>query len=286
MLSKEFNIKSLCEYMKISRSGYYKWIKNKDTLNQFEKNRLHLKKLIEEIHEEKPSYGYRRINSILLRKTGWKVSDNLVHKVCKLNNIKSKAKHYKYKRPGEESIKYENLIKGNWNATRPFEKIVSDTTKIWFKRKPYDWTFYLDIFNNEIVGYDVRESKFGNGTLNHREALKSMLENKIKRGYKNLETIVHTDQGIVYSSVSFNNIFNSYCVTRSMSRAGTPTDNPVIESKNGWIKKEMYIDFDINNYNTVQDFIKDIVIDNNYYRPSYALNYKTPIQYKTELGFK
>ena len=101
----------------------------------------------------------------------------------------------------------------------------------------------------------------GNGILNHREALNNMLNNKIKRGYENHETIVHTDQGIIYSSVSFNNMFNSYKVTRSMSRAGTPTDNPVIESKNGWIKKEMYIDFDINNYNTVQEFIDDIVWD-------------------------
>lgn len=57
-----------------------------------------------------------------------------------------------------------------------------------------------------------------------------MLNNKIKRGYKDLDTIVHTDQGIIYSSISFNNIFNSYNITRSMSRTGTPTDNPVIES--------------------------------------------------------
>ena len=48
-------------------------------------------------------------------------------------------------------------------------------------------------------------------------------------------------------------------------------DNPVIESKNGWIKKEMYIDFDINNYNPVQEFIDHIVWDNNNYRPSFAL---------------
>ena len=141
--------------MKISRSGYYKWLKNKDTLNQFEKNRLDLKKLIEDIHRRKPSYGYRRINAKILTETGWKVSDNLVHKVCKLNNIKSKAKHYKYKKPGEESLKYENLLNGNWKTTRPFEKIVSDTTKIWFKKKSYDWTFYLDIFNNEIINIFV-----------------------------------------------------------------------------------------------------------------------------------
>ena len=33
----------------------------------------------------------------------------------------------------------------------------------------------------------------------------------------------------------------------------------------------MYIDFDINNYNTVQDFIADIVYYNNYLRLNYAL---------------
>ena len=71
-----------------------------------------------------------------------------------------------------------------------------------------------------------------------------------------------------------------------MSRSGTPTDNPVIESKNGWIKKEMYIDFDINDYSTVEKFIEDVVKDNNEYRPSYALNYKTPVEYRTLLGFK
>ena len=98
-----------------------------------------------------------------------------------------------------------------------------------------------------------------------------MLNNKIKRGYVVLETIIHTDQGAIYSSVSFNNIFNAYTITRSMSRAVAPTDIPIIESKNGWIKKEMYIDFDINNYNTVQDFIDDIVWDNNKYRPSFTL---------------
>ena len=71
-----------------------------------------------------------------------------------------------------------------------------------------------------------------------------------------------------------------------MSRSGTPTDNPVIESKNGWLKKEMCIDFDINDYSTVEKFIEDVVKDNNEYRPSYALNYKTPIEYRTLLGFK
>ena len=32
-------------------------------------------------------------------------------------------------------------------------------------------------------------------------------------------------------------------------------------------------------------FIDDIVYDNNNLRPSYALNYKTPVEYRNQLGF-
>ena len=70
--------------MNISRSGYYKWLKTKDILNRYEINRKDLEPLIRNIHKRKPSYGYHRINTIIRRETGWIVSDNLVHKVCKI----------------------------------------------------------------------------------------------------------------------------------------------------------------------------------------------------------
>ena len=272
--------------MNISRSGYYKWLKNKDILNQYEIDRIELEKLIRDIHKMKPSYGYHRINSRIKAETGWIVSDNLVHKVCKKLKIYSKAKHYaKYKKSGQESIKYPNLIKNNWNTTRPFEKVVSDSTKIWFKRKAYDWTYYLDTFDNSIVGSDVREYYYGVSMSNHKAAYDDMINNKIKRGYISQETIFHSDQGSIYSSIAFNNANKEYNIIRSMSRIGTPTDNPIIEAKNGWLKKEMYIDFKQENYENVYDYINAIIEDNNSFRPAYALKYKTPIQYRTELGF-
>ena len=121
--------------MKVSRSGYYKWLRDKDKLNQYEMNRKDLGTLKIDIHNKKPSYGYHRINAVIRREIGWIVSDNLVHKVCKILKIKFQAKHYKYKKPGEESIKYENIIGYNWNVTRLFEKIVSDTTHFILKRR-------------------------------------------------------------------------------------------------------------------------------------------------------
>lgn len=285
-LSKEYSVKSLCDVMNVSRSGYYKWFKNKDILNQYEMDRLTLGELIKDIHKRKPSYGYHRIRKLIVDETGWIVSANLVHKVCKILKIRSKAKHYSvYKKPGEASIKYPNLINNDWSTKSPFEKITSDTTMIWFKGKRYDWTYYLDAFDDSIIGSDVRTFYHGVSMSNHISALNDMLNNKIKRGYKSQDTIFHSDQGKIYSSMAFNNAHKDYNIIRSMSRSGTPTDNPIIESKNGWLKKEMYIDFNQNNYETVEDYINAIIYDHNYVRPSYALNYKTPIEYRTQLGF-
>ena len=107
--------------------------------------------------------------------------------------------------------------------------------------KPYDLTMYIDAFNNEIVAYDLSEGKHCSNPINHLNALKMLLKTIKKRGYINLETIVHSDQGAVYSSTAFNQMHTNYTIKRSMSRVGTPTDNPIIESLNGWIKNELYL---------------------------------------------
>ena len=55
--------------------------------------------------------------------------------------------------------------------------------------------------------------------------------------------------------------------------------------KNGYV--EVWIDEEfVGNYDTVEEYIDAIIYDHNYLRPSYALNYKTPIEYRTQLGFK
>jgi len=149
------------------------------------------------------------------------------------------------------------------------------------KGKLYELTFYLDVFNNEILTYKLSNKRGDPST--YYDGLELLL-NKIKEEQLNTEVILHTDQGAVYSSCMFCHIHKDYNIIRSMSRSGTPTDNPVIESINGWIKEEMFIDFDITQYNNLFDFIENFINYYNYERPAFSLNYKTPIQYKTELG--
>lgn len=55
LLGEEYNIKSMCELLKVSRSGYYRWLNKKknNLLNNYEQNRKDLEELIIEIHNKK-----------------------------------------------------------------------------------------------------------------------------------------------------------------------------------------------------------------------------------------
>ena len=70
-----------------------------------------------------------------------------------------------------------------------------------------------------------------------------------------------------------------------MSKAGTPTDNPIIEALNGWMKEELCLDFGLEAAEDVPKLLNEYVYYFNNRRPAAAWVYKSPVQYKTELGF-
>lgn len=71
-----------------------------------------------------------------------------------------------------------------------------------------------------------------------------------------------------------------YGITRSMSRAGTPTDNAAMEAINGWIKAELFTDLHVTGDRLVQDEVDDCIVFFNEQRPAYSLNYLTSKQYR------
>ena len=95
--------------------------------------------------------------------------------------------------------------------------------------------------------------------------------------------VLHTDHGSVYASMAYNDIIKDTVIVRSMSRAGKPTDNPVNESINGWMKEELYMDFKIDECRHREEFMEVLekyVDFYNKHRPCYALGYDTPVNYR------
>ena len=114
--------------------------------------------------------------------------------------------------------------------------------------------------------------------MTYISGLQDLIE--IKKLHPEYQTIIHSDQGSVYASKSYNELLPMYGITRSMSRAGTPTDNAAMEAINGWIKAELFMDFHVTGQKPVREEIDDYIIFFNEQRPAYSLGYLTPRQYR------
>ena len=239
---------------------------------------------MKEVHQKHPSYGYHRLAHVVFKDTGWIFSHNLAHKCCKQAGIHSRARRNgKYKSPGGENIRFKNIVAGKWNTDRPLNIVASDMTMFKSNGKWYEWTLLIDVFNNEILAHSV-SSKQGDSKP-YYDCLNRLKELSAKRKEQTSPITFHTDQGAVYSSRAYNIAHEKYNIIRSMSRGGTPTDNPVIESLNGWIKEELYLDFGLAEASDVKNVLDRYVTYFNNERPAAALQYKSPVQYKIEQGF-
>ena len=140
----------------------------------------------------------------------------------------------------------------------------------------YELTLYMDLWNNEIVSHALSEKR--GDRMTYISGLKDLLE--LKKAHPEYKMILHSDQGSVYASKAYNELLPMY-LNRSMSRAGTPTDNAAMESINGWrIKAELFMDLHVTGEKPVEQEIDDYIVFFNEERPAYSLNYLTPKQYR------
>lgn len=275
-LAAQFNISKLCKLMSVSRSGFYKWRKRMQNPSARTRSFVGNLMLFKEYHERYPSHGYRWLNAKIRLDTGQIMSDPYAHKCCKTLGVKSVSKHYKYRKPGNPYRLYPNLVMADMNITGPMQCVVSDMTALYVKGIYYELTLYMDLWNNEILTHSL-SSKRGD-RMTYLSGLSDLLS--MKEQYPEMEMVLHTDQGSVYASRDFNEILPAYNIKRSMSRAGTPTDNATIESINGWMKAEMFSDLHVTGTKPVEKEVAEYIRFFNEERPAYALSYMTPKQYR------
>ena len=269
----------MCEVYEVSRSGYYKWLKRKGTLNRYEKQQQELDYYVADIHSHYPSQGYRTINDTLFNEYGWILSDMSVWKSMKRLGIKGYVR--KQKSPattGAEHNRFPNILNREFNSDKPMQKVVTDVTYIKYRNKWYYLALYLDLFNNEILDWELSDT-FDNFLV--MKPAKRILE---KAKSTEAQILFHSDQGVQYSSAGYCNLLKSYNAIQSMSRAGTPRDNAVIESFFGRFKDVMSSHFQYLKCDDLQKVVEQTIHYFNYIKPIRKLNRKTPVQYRIELA--
>lgn len=277
MLARDNGVEDLCTIMGVSRSGYYKWLKRKPTKRDI--NREQMIELVAKVHEEHKTHGYRWVAAYICQNTPYTISPNYAYKCFKYLGIHSESRHQPKRYKRKEKDRYPNLIFSTWETVdRPRQVIVSDMTAFKYLYYYFEVTFYFDVFTKEMLTFQVAERR------GCRDQYIDGLTDVISQiSGQSDPTIIHTDQGSVYSSKAYNELIKDTNIIRSMSRAGKPTDNPVNEALNGWIKEELTIDFHVERCRTREEFRTLMRTYQTYYnkeRPCYAIDYNTPEGYR------
>ncbi len=236
MASGGFQLDLLLETARLARSTYYYQLKGLGGLDKDKDLKAEIQAIFT---EHKGNYGYRRV-TLELRNRGFVVNHKKVQRLMKVlgltARIRRKRKYSSYQ--GEIGKKAENLIQGQFEASRPMEKCYTDVTE--FAIPASSQKLYLspvlDGFNSEIIAYNLSTSP-------NLEQGKAMLNQAFtEKHYEN--TILHSDQGWQYQHDSYHRFLESKGIQASMSRKGNSPDNGMMESFFGILKSEMFYGYE------------------------------------------
>jgi putative transposase len=236
-----------------------------------------LEELISYIYYQyKGTLGVGGIENVVRQDYNCVVNHKRVHRIMKKLNIKavirrkSPYKRYHHKRAGRI---YGNLLKRNFHADNPNEKLVTDITEFKVSGNKLYLSPIIDLFNGEIISYELSEKP------NFKQVV-AMLKKSFKKIPNQTNLILHSDQGWQYQMRQYQRLLKDKGITQSMSRKGNCLDNAVIESFFGILKSELFY---INKYKSISQLKKDIKVYIKYYNNErIKLNLKgmSPIEYR------
>ncbi|CAG9623296.1 IS3 family transposase [Sutcliffiella rhizosphaerae] len=276
-LSKQaHSIKLLCHLTKVSRSGYYKWVKRKAVPSEKQLEDEKIKQKIIECHKKcKGIYGYRRIQIGLKRTYEIHINHKKIQRLLSELGIKSIIRRKRiYYGKKEPYLISNNFLNRAFYASRPNEKWVTDITYLIFNGQKLYLSAIKDLYNNEVVAYQI----------SRRNDNKLVLDtfNKAIRGRNVKGMILHSDQGYQYTSHVYNQLLKRHKVKVSMSRKGNCWDNASMESFFSHFKSECFNLFTFKTSQEVRKAIKNYILFYNQERFQNKLNNLTPIEYRSQ----
>ena len=255
----------------MGRPVFYYHLKRIKTKDKYADVKYNIKSIF---HEHKGRYGYRRITAEM-RNRGYTINHKTVQRLMAALYLKSQIRKVRYRSyKGEIGKIAPNILNRDFVASAPNQKWATDVTQINIGSTKLYLSPILDMFNGEIVSYNISKSP-------NLEQIYDMLDKAFEK-YDNLDgLIIHSDQGWQYQNYGYRKRLEERHVIQSMSRKGNCLDNAVAENFFGIMKSELlYAD----KFESPEAFIKALDEYIDYYnniRIKSRLNGKSPVQYRT-----
>ena len=265
----------MCEIAKVSKSGYYKWLKNKDKIS-FEEILDYT--LVKDIFSQgKGRKGIRRIKMDLEDLHGKRMNRKKIARIMKALNLKTITRRknpYKQRiKDNSETFYCENLLQREFKNKLPYKALGIDITYLKYNGRFAYLCVLLDVKTTEVISFALSQTMTKELAL---ATIESGLE--IIKGNR-CSTIVHSDRGSQFTSQGYKDLLLKNGLTQSMSAPASPRDNAVIESFFGHLKDEICLK-GIKTFEQVISTIDDYMYYYNNERRQWNKNRMTPVEYR------
>ena len=240
----------MCYVLKISESGYYRWIKNKEKTTSRQLLSVEIQAILDE-HPDNDNYGVKRMNTALEQR-GIRVSYSTVHRtMSEMGILHHRRTPCGITKATTEIQEQENLIKRDFTAKKPLEKLLSDITEIQCCDGKLYLSAVLDCFNGEILSAAM------DNNMKKELCIRTVKELKMLYGKKLDGAIFHSDRGSQYTSEAFREELREARLVQSLSGTGHCFDNARMESFFATLKKEKI--YRISAYKMTREQVKSII---------------------------
>ena len=210
-----------------------------------------------------------------MKAKGYIINHKTVLKLMKSLNLKGKQrkneKYHSYK--GEVGKVAENLLRRDFSAEKPFEKLTTDVTQFNVCGEKVYLSPILDLYNREIISYSISLSP-------NLEQIREMLSGLFEKLPETARPLFHSDQGWQYQHAEYQRLLKAHNITQSMSRKGNCMDNGAMENFFGRLKVEMFYGEKFESVNAFIEKLKEYIEYYNNERIITKLK-TSPVKYRT-----
>ncbi|MBC3538031.1 IS3 family transposase, partial [Megasphaera hominis] len=231
----------------------------------------------EEIHQQDPDKGYRRIRDDLERYHDIHVNDKRVLRICRKKDIKSTIKYSNHgctRHASNPQFIAENVLHREFTADSPNEKWLTDVTEFKYYvgvevHKVY-LSAILDLYDRRIVSFVIRDR-------NDTPLVFDTFDQAVAAN-PDAHPLFHSDRGFQYTNRTFHAKLESAGMVQSMSRIGKCIDNGPMEGFWGILKRERYYGRHFTDRESLIAMIEDYIGYYNTKRLQRKLGVVTPME--------
>lgn len=269
------DIDELCEFLSVSRSGFYDW-RNRPVSEREKENKVLAQKIHHVFGQSRQTYGALRVTE-QLKEEGVTCGKNRVARLMQQEGLRSV--HRQKWRPCTTDSKHDmaispNVISQDFTAKGPNEKWGCDISYIPTQEGFVYLAIVLDFYSRKIIGFAMG---------NHMRAdlcAQALFMAIALRGFPK-KIIHHTDRGSQYASQEYRNLLQEHGFIQSMSRTGNCWDNAMVESFFHTLKVELVHRYKYKTHEQAKEAITDYIYNfYNTYRKHSSLDYQAPNTYE------